>query len=77
MRRIREAILTFGFHNDEHLPKTVREYRAKYKAMSRILDEQPEILKAAHEDSRKLSQRGVKGRSGDFSSETLHNSAAT
>jgi IS5 family transposase len=58
--------------SDEHLPKTVREYRAKYKGVSRILDEHPEILEAVHEDLKKLSQGGGrKGRSGDFTSETL------
>lgn len=31
MRRMREAVLAFTFSSDEHLPKTVREYRAKYK----------------------------------------------
>ena len=70
MRRIREAVLPMA-SSDEHLPKTVREFRAKYKGVSRILDEHPEILVAAHEDFKKLSQGGRKGRSGDFTSETL------
>lgn len=70
MRRIREAVLPMAA-SDEHLPKTVREYRAKYKGVSRILDEHPEILEAVHEDLKKLSQGGRKGRSGDFTSETL------
>ena len=70
MRRIREAVLPMA-SSDEHLPKTVREYRAKYKGVSRILDKHPEILEAAHEDFKKLSQGGRKGRSGDFTSETL------
>jgi IS5 family transposase len=70
MRRIREAVLPMAA-SDEHLPKTVREYRAKYKGVSRILDEHCEILEAVHEDLKKLSQGGRKGRSGDFTSETL------
>ena len=70
MRQIREAVLPMAA-SDEHLPKTVREYRAKYKGVSRILDEHPEILKAVHEDLQKLSQGGRKGRSGDFTSETM------
>jgi len=70
MRRIREAVLPMAA-SDEHLPKTVREYRAKYKGVSRILDAHPEILEAVHEDFKKLSQGGRKGRSGDFTSETL------
>jgi len=55
----------------KHLPKTVREYRAKYKGVSRILDEHHEILEAVHEDLKKLSRGGRKGRSGDFTSETI------
>jgi hypothetical protein len=71
MRRIREAVLAFRFNSDEHLPKTVREYRTKYKGVSRILDEHPELLEAVHEDLKKLSQGGRKGRGGDFTSETI------
>jgi len=57
--------------SDEHLPKTVRQYRAKYKGVSRILDAHPEILEAVHEDLKKLSRGGRKGRRGDFTSETI------
>jgi IS5 family transposase len=71
MRRIREAVLPFTFNSDHHLPKTVRQYRAQYKGVSRILDEHPELLEAVHEDLKKLSQGGRKGRSGDFTSETI------
>ena len=70
MRRIQEVVLPMAA-SDEHLPKTVREYRAKYKGVSRILDEHREILEAAHEDLKKLSQGGRKGRPGDFTSETI------
>ena len=65
---------------DEHLPKTVREFRQKYKGVSRILDQHPEIVEAAHEDLKRLSHGGSKGRgggwgrkerSGDFTSETI------
>jgi IS5 family transposase len=70
MRRIREAVLPLAA-SDEHLPKTVREYRAKYKGVSRVLDDHAEILEAVHEDLKKLSRGGRKGRSGDFTSETI------
>jgi IS5 family transposase len=70
MRRIREAVLPMAAR-DEHLPKTVRDYRAKYKGVSRILDEHSELVEAVHEDLKKLSQGGRKGRSGDFTSETI------
>jgi hypothetical protein len=70
MRRIREAVLPLAGGEDD-LPKTVREYHAQYKGVSQILDEHREIVDAAHEDLKKLSQGGRKGRSGDFTSETI------
>jgi len=38
MRRIREAVLPFTPGNDDHLPKTVREFHQKCKGFTRILD---------------------------------------
>ena len=70
MRQMREAVLPMAA-NDEHLPRTVREYRAKYKGVSRILEWHPEVLEAVHEDLKKLSEGGRKGRKGDFTSETI------
>jgi hypothetical protein len=70
MRRIREAVLPFAWDNDE-LPKTVREYHEKYKGISRIVDDHPEILEMAHQDLKRLSSGGRKGREGDFTSETI------
>ena len=49
MRRKRDRILSF-LGNDAGLPKTVREYREKYKGMSRILDEHSEVLDRVHRD---------------------------
>ena len=57
MRQIREAVLPFAA-SDDHLPKTVLEYREKYKGVSRILDNHPEILELAHADFKNLSQGG-------------------
>ena len=70
MRRKKEAVLTFEWNND-HLPKTVREYREKYKGISRLLDANPEILDRVHKDLKKLSQGGREGREADFTSETI------
>ena len=70
MRRKREAVLPFEWNND-HLPKVVREYREKYKGISRLLDENPEILNRVHEDLKKLSEGGRHGRNADFTSETI------
>ncbi len=70
MRRIREAVLPFTWNSDD-LPKTVREYRREYKGVSRILDNHAEILEAVHEDLKRLSFGGPKGREADFTSETI------
>jgi IS5 family transposase len=70
MRRKREAVLVFE-GNDTGLPKVVREYRAKYKALSQVLDGHPEILDAVHEDLKKLSTPNRKGRKGDYTSENI------
>ena len=70
MRRKKEPVLSFEWNND-HLPKTVREYRERYKRISRILDDNPEILDLVHRDLKKLSQGGCEGREADFTSETI------
>lgn len=70
MRRMRESILPLA-GRDDYLPKTVREYRAKYKGLSQILDAHPEVLELVHEDVKRLSQGGRTGRSADFTSETI------
>jgi len=73
MRRKMEAVLPFEWNND-HLPRIVREYREKYKRISRILDDNPDILDLAHEDLKRISEgnrNNEKGRKGDFTSETI------
>ena len=73
MRHKKEAVLPFEWNNDD-LPKIVREHRAKYKEISRILDRNPGILDLVHEDLKQLSeghQGGQNGRNGDFTSETI------
>ncbi len=70
MRRKRERIFSFVC-SDNGLPKTVREYREKYKEISRVLDEHPESLNRVHHDLKQLSEGGPEGREGDFTSETL------
>jgi len=73
MRRKKEAVLPFEWNND-CLPDIVREYREKYKEISRIVDENPDVLDLAHEDLKEISEGDVdneKGRKGDFTSETL------
>lgn len=69
MRRKRESVLSFAGKDDE-LPKTVREYREKFKDVSVALDLVPDVLDLVHRDLLKLTEGGRKGRSADFSSET-------
>jgi hypothetical protein len=47
MRRMREAVLPLAA-GDEHLPKTVREFREKYKGVSRILDKPGRVRETHH-----------------------------
>jgi IS5 family transposase len=73
MRRKKEAVLTFEWNNDD-LPLIVRENREKYKEISWILDQNPEILDLVHEDLKQLSEgegENKQGREGDFTSETI------
>jgi IS5 family transposase len=70
MRQKRETVLTFE-GDDRELPKVVRDYRAKYKALSQVLDGHPEVLDAVHEDLKALSTSNRKGRKGDYTSENI------
>ena len=63
MRRIREAVLCFEFDLPKG-PKPVLEYCEDYVAISQVLDANPEILDAFHEDVKKLSQGGRRGTGG-------------
>jgi IS5 family transposase len=70
MRQKKEAVLCFA-SNDDGLPKVVRDYRARYRTISQVLDKNSEILDAVHQDIKYLSQGGRKGRKGDFTSENI------
>jgi len=70
MRRKKESVLCFA-SNDEGLPKVIRDYRARYRAISQVLDKNAEILDRVDRDLQKLSQGGRKGRKGDFTSENI------
>jgi IS5 family transposase len=70
MRRKNEAVLGFE-SRDDGLPKVVRDYRARYRGISQVLDKNPEILEAVHQDLKRLSQGGRHGRGGDFTSENI------
>jgi IS5 family transposase len=70
MRRKKEAVFCFEW-SDEGLPKVVRDYRARYRAISQVLDENPEALDLVHKDLQKLSQGDSEGRKGDYTSENI------
>lgn len=70
MRRKREAVLAFE-SNDDGLPKVVRDYRARYRAISQVLDENPTILDLVHKDLKQLSKGSGDGREGDYTSENI------
>jgi IS5 family transposase len=70
MRRKQEAVLCFD-SKDDGLPKVVRDYRARYRAISQVLDRNPEILTVVHEDLQKLSEGEGEGREGDYTSENI------
>jgi IS5 family transposase len=70
MRQKKESLLCFA-SNDDGLPKVVRDYRARYRTISQVLDKNSEILNAVHQDIKHLSQGGRKGRKGDFTSENI------
>jgi hypothetical protein len=65
-----EAVLSFE-SSDDGLPKVVRDYRARYRAVSQVLDDNSEILSAVHKDLQKLSEGDAKGRKGDYTSENI------
>ncbi len=49
MRRKKEAVLSFE-SKVVGLPKVVRDYRARYRNISQVLDAKAEILSAVHTD---------------------------
>ena len=70
MRRKSEAVLRFE-SNDDGLPKVVRDYRDRYRAISQVLDDNLKILTAVHQDLLKLSEGDSQGREGDYTSENI------
>ena len=73
MRRKRDAVLCFEWSaaSRQSEPKIVRQYRARYKRISEILDDNPAILDLADGDLKSLSQGGRDGREATYTSENL------
>ena len=71
MRRKKEAVLCFD-SNDDGLPKVVRDYRARYRTISQVLDENPEILDGGPRGYQEpLAGRLARAGEGDFTSENI------
>jgi len=65
------AILEFGAADEQPI-EIVREYRDEYKALSKLLDQQPKILEMVHCDLDRLSKStSPRGRKAVFTTENL------
>ena len=70
MRRKKETALCFE-SNDDGLPKVVRDYCARYRTISQVLDDNPKYISAVHRDLLELSEGDSQGREGDYTSENI------
>lgn len=71
MRPKNDPAIRFDWPDFSCQPKIVNEDVLKYKRISELLDETPEILALAHRDLERLSTKGKKGRKAKFTSENL------
>jgi IS5 family transposase len=60
----------FDFSTESSL-KIVTEYRQKYRLLSHLLDENPQLVSFVHQDVAKLLSRSKKGRKSDYTSEQI------
>ena len=70
MRTKSSNVLYFDFSGESTL-KVVQAYRAKYEAISEILEANPALLTYAHRDWVKLLSTSSKGRDGYTSEQVL------
>ena len=72
MRLKTEPVLRFEWESDS-LPKTVRQFRTKYKNIDRVLDENPAVLALVDADLQRLSpkRRRRRGRRAAYTSENI------
>ena len=70
MRTKSSKTLYFDFSGESSI-KVAKEYRAKYEAISQILDANQQILRLAHRDWAKLLSTSAKGRDGYTSDQLL------
>jgi len=69
MRTKATPVMYFDFSGMSSI-KVAQDYRAKYEAISRLLDDNPQLLALAHRDWAKLLSTSAKGRAG-YTSEQL------
>ena len=63
MRTKSSKTLYFNFSGESSI-KVAKEYRAKYEAISQILDANRQVLRLVHRDWAKLLSTSAKGRDG-------------
>jgi hypothetical protein len=71
MRTKSSKTLYFNFYGESSI-KVAKEYRAKYEAISQILDANPQVLRLAHRDWPQWLSTSAKGRDGYTSDQLLH-----
>jgi IS5 family transposase len=60
----------FDFSGKSRL-KIVNEYRAKYKLISQLLDDNPELVSLVHQDLAKMLSKSKRGRKSEYTSEQI------
>jgi IS5 family transposase len=70
MRTKSSNTLYFDFSGESSI-KVAKQYRAKYEAISQILDANPQVLRLAHRDWAQLLSTSAKGRDGYTSDQLL------
>ena len=70
MRTKSSRTLYFDFSGESSI-KVAKEYRAKYEAISQILDANPQVLRLAHRDWAQLLSTSAQGRDGYTSDQLL------
>jgi len=60
----------FDFSYESRL-KIVNEYREKYKSLSKLLDENPQLVSLVHQDLAKMLSQSNKGRKSGYTSEQI------
>jgi hypothetical protein len=60
----------FDFSGKSRL-KVVNEYRAKYKLISQLLDDNPQLVSLVHQDLAKMLSQSKRGRKSQYTSEQI------